>query len=138
LAERDHRPRPRVRGEQLELVEDPALPAMYQDSYWNNAGSYTGNVPMGTLFAIPPTSRGGPTKPAGLSTIGSMVWDAVRDYGMYPVDSTGSFTWYADAGDDPVQTSWVDPLRFGQQDGNKILVQTKMITHGKPSLSNHA
>jgi hypothetical protein len=45
----------------------------------------TGTIPMGSRLAIPRTVP----KPAGLSPLGSMVWDAFVDYGGYVVDRTG-------------------------------------------------
>lgn len=111
------------------------LPAVKTDG---GESGYTGNVPLGTMLAIPPPSRGGPAKPTGMSQIGSMVWDAASKKGIYCVDSTGGFTWYADDGNDPVTNSWVDPLRTAGGDGDRILNALRQVTNGKPTLANHA
>lgn len=110
----------------------PALPARMMDS--GSDTTYLGNVPLGTMFSIPISSRGGPVKPANMSTIGSMVWDAVQKYGMYAVDSTNGFAFYGDGGNDPVTSSWLTPLNGA--DGTAIVAASRMITRGKLGLQH--
>lgn len=57
-------------------------PALSGDSY---KASNTGFLPYGALLAIPPTVA----KPAGLSAVGSLMWDAAVKYGVYVTDATG-------------------------------------------------
>lgn len=55
-------------------------PASAQDG--DAATSYSGLAPIGSLLAIPATT----VKPGGLSPIGSIVWDAMQNYGVYVTD----------------------------------------------------
>jgi hypothetical protein len=76
--------------------------------------SNRGSLPMGTRIGIP---RGTP-KPAGLSRIGSMVWDAFTQYGGYLVDRTGGFALFADP--KSVSQSDVDPLHAWWDGGSDL------------------
>lgn len=53
-------------------------PAISEDS----GNSYSGTIPMGSRLGIP----SGTAKPSGLSSSGSMVWDALIKYGAYALD----------------------------------------------------
>lgn len=107
-------------------------PAVSQDNPGYPAG---GTLPQGTLLGIPPTA----TKPQGMSTIGSLMWDAHRDYGVYVGDRTGGWNWYADwSPQDQVPTTVVDPLRTAPYDGDKIVNALVVVKGGKPSIPNHA
>ena len=72
-----------VPGEMLK--EGPVWPATRQDS--DAATSYSGSIPMGTLFAIPPSVDVGAL---GLSPEGTALARALQDYGAYVVDRAGT------------------------------------------------
>jgi hypothetical protein len=69
--------------------------------------SYHGVLPMGSRLAIPPTVP----KPASLSPIGSLLWDAFVRYGGYVLDRADSFAIYAEP--NTVSAAAVDPLNSG-------------------------
>jgi hypothetical protein len=113
------------------LADPFVYPAVSRDA----TGAYTGTLPQGALMGIPPTT----TKPQGMSTIGSLMWDAHRDYGVYVGDRTGGWNWYSNwAPQDQVPNSVVEPLRSAPYDGDKIVSALVRVTHGKPSIPNHA
>lgn len=65
-------------------------PAASQDSY---SADYSGQIPMGTLFAIPPTVD---VSTLGLSTEGLALARALQGYGAYVVDQAGSDPLYCE------------------------------------------
>ncbi len=70
------------------LSRQVVLPATSGDSYMNSPGNNLGNIPYGALMALPPTAKGGPNLDAlGLTARGKRLAEAVRDYGIYAVDS---------------------------------------------------
>jgi hypothetical protein len=87
--------------------------------------SNRGSLPMGSRIGIPP----GTPKPAGLSRIGSMVWDAFSQYGGYLVDRTGGFALFADP--KSVSESDVDPLHAwwdGGSDLQQIIPRLQVVS----------
>ena len=73
-------------------------PAVSMDgSAYNNPSHNTGNIPYGSLWAIPPVSKGGPDlDKLGLSEKGKRLAECIRDYGIYVVDGGGNPTLRAD------------------------------------------
>ncbi len=64
------------------------LPATSGDGYMYNSGYNLGNIPYGALMALPPPGKGGPDiSKLGLSARGKRLAEAVRDYGIYAVDT---------------------------------------------------
>jgi len=64
------------------------LPATSGDGYMNDPGNNLGNIPYGALMALPPPAKGGPNlESLGLSDRGKRLAEAVRDYGIYAVDT---------------------------------------------------
>ena len=63
-------------------------PAVGMDGHsFINAEHNTGNIPYGSLWAIPPVSKGGPDlETLGLTERGKRLAEAIRDYGIYVVD----------------------------------------------------
>jgi hypothetical protein len=67
------------------------LPAVSMDGNALTVDEYNlGSIPYGTLFAIPPESKGGPRlESLGLSEPGLRLARAIRDYGIYLIDGGG-------------------------------------------------
>ena len=64
---------------------------------YTNAAENTGNIPYGSLWAIPPVSKGGPDLDTlGLTEKGKRLAEAIRDYGIYVVDGGGGTSIRAD------------------------------------------
>jgi hypothetical protein len=63
-------------------------PAVSMDgSAYREPSHNTGNIPYGSLWAIPPASKSGPVLDGlGLSEKGKRLAEAIRDYGIYVVD----------------------------------------------------
>lgn len=81
-------------------------PASAQDS--DAASSYTGAIPMGTLFALPPSVD---VDKLGLSPEGAALAHALQDYGAYVVDRAGTVALYCelacdDQGYERVREAW--------------------------------
>ena len=58
---------------------------------YTTASHNTGNIPYGSLWAIPPVSKGGPDLDTlGLTEKGKRLAEAIRDYGIYVVDGGGA------------------------------------------------
>jgi hypothetical protein len=74
-----------------QLGRGPVWPATAEDG--NAASSYSGNVPMGTLAAIPASVD---VTKLGLSATGVAVARALQDYGAYVVDRSGCTCLYAE------------------------------------------
>jgi hypothetical protein len=72
------------------MAKGPVWPATTEDGA-NNL--YTGNVHMGSLFAIPASVN---VNNLGLNAQGLMVAHALQDYGAYLVDMGGNFALYAE------------------------------------------
>lgn len=66
-------------------------PAHAQDG--NHATAYSGTVPMGTLFAIPPSVD---LNALGLSRDGLVLGEALQNYGAYLVDRAGTAALYCE------------------------------------------
>jgi|tagenome__1003787_1003787.scaffolds.fasta_scaffold20979498_2 hypothetical protein len=64
---------------------------------------YTGTIPMGQFFAIPP----GTTVPGVTSAAGRAIVTALQTYGAYLVDGGGNFAFYAE----PNALSLINPAR---------------------------
>jgi hypothetical protein len=74
-------------------------PATEQD--WNSPTAYSGAIPMGSYFAIPPTVN---LAGLGLQTAeGLMLATAARNYGCYVTDSSGSAAFYCEDDAGPAQ-----------------------------------
>ncbi len=73
-------------------------PAVSMDgSAYTNPSHNTGNIPYGSLWAIPPVSKGGPDlDKLGLTEKGKRLAECIRDYGIYVVDGGGQPTLRAD------------------------------------------
>jgi len=70
------------------LSREIVLPATSGDGFMNQPGYNLGNIPYGALMALPPPAKGGPNLDAlGLSARGKRLAEAVRDYGIYAVDT---------------------------------------------------
>jgi hypothetical protein len=63
-------------------------PAVSMDgSAYREPSHNTGNIPYGSLWALPPISKGGPDlDELGLTEKGKRLAEALRDYGIYVVD----------------------------------------------------
>lgn len=77
-----------IPGEMLKA--GPVWPASRQDS---DISGYTGAVPMGTLFALPPSVD---VSKLGLSPEGTALARALQDYGAYVVDRAGTVALYCE------------------------------------------
>ena len=82
------------------LSTDPHVMMLGREVWWpavgmdgnayTNADHNTGNIPYGSLWAIPLVSKGGPDLDTlGLSEKGKRLAEAIRDYGIYVVDGGG-------------------------------------------------
>ena len=65
-------------------------PAVSMDGWvLRDSTNNTGNIPYGSLWAIPPEDKGGPDLTTlGLTEKGMRLAEAIRDYGMYVVDNS--------------------------------------------------
>lgn len=71
------------------LSKDIIWPASSRDGFASNPENNNGHIPYGGLLAIPPVSKGGPNLDSlGLSEPGRRVAQALRDYGMYVMDTS--------------------------------------------------
>ena len=89
---------------QIVLPGMPSTPAMMmlgRDVWWpavsmdgwvlTDPTRNTGNIPYGSLWAIPSVEKGGPDlSTLGLTEKGMRLAEAIRDYGMYVVDNGGA------------------------------------------------
>ena len=70
------------------MSREIVLPATGGDGYMTKPGYNLGNIPYGALMALPPPAKGGPNLDAlGLTDRGKRLAEAVRDYGIYAVDT---------------------------------------------------
>ncbi len=76
------------RGDVQMLGREVWWPAVSMDGWVIRDSTHNnGNVPYGSLWAIPPEDKGGPDlSTLGLSEKGMRLAEAIRDYGMYVVD----------------------------------------------------
>ena len=73
------------------LNRNVVWPAFGKDFNADDADNNQGELPYGALLAIPPTSKGGPTKSSlGLSELGGRLFDQFLGFGMYLFDGTSS------------------------------------------------
>jgi hypothetical protein len=82
------------------LKNGPVWPAKRQDT--DGAASYAGTVPMGALFAIPPSVDVGAMP---LSPEGKALARALQDYGAYVVDRAGTAALYCELDCDAAATT---------------------------------
>lgn len=74
-------------GKPVMLANTAVLPAVSVDGFCGGANC-SGHIPYGALLAIPPRAKGGPDlDKLGLSEAGRRFAEAVRDYGIYVVDT---------------------------------------------------
>ncbi len=78
-----------IPGEMLKSGQ--VWPATRQDS--DGASTYSGSIPMGTLFALPPAVD---VNALGLSPEGTALARALQDYGAYVVDRAGTVALYCE------------------------------------------
>ncbi|WP_456843967.1 hypothetical protein [Cellulomonas sp. P5_C6] len=84
-----------------ELLKDgPVWPARTQDS--NGATAYSGNVPMGTMAAIPPSVNIDAMK---LSPEGKALGHALQDYGALVLVRSGTASLFCEQSCDPAQAT---------------------------------
>ena len=94
-------------------------PATSEDGGSN--GSYLGTIPMGSLFAIPPSVD---VTTLGLSSGGLILAHALQDYGAYDVDSSSSVVFYTEPSAD--DSSVLAQMR---RDVAKILGHLRVVTN---------
>jgi hypothetical protein len=104
-----------------QLRSGPVWPAISEDQP-DAARPYLGNVPMGTLVTLPPSVD---LARLGLSRNGLTIARALRDYGAYVVDASGTFSFYAE----PAAESLVAPARG---DMAKIRSLLRCVTDNSP------
>lgn len=75
----------------------PVWPAIFEDSF-NPFSPYAGNVPMGSLVALPRFLN---IDALGFSPATTAIAHALQDYGAYVVDSSANFTFFAEPSADP-------------------------------------
>ncbi len=75
----------------------PVWPAIFEDSF-NPFYPYAGNVPMGSLVALPRFIN---VDALGFSPATTAIAHALQDYGAYVVDSSANFTFFAEPSADP-------------------------------------
>jgi hypothetical protein len=82
-----------IDGSQLKSVNNRTgvWPARAEDG--DSATSYKGTIPMGTMFALPPTVD---IKSLGLSPEGEALARALQDYGGHVLIRSGSVSLYAE------------------------------------------
>lgn len=69
------------------LANEFVLPAVSKDGFCGGSAC-SGHIPYGALLALPPVAKGGPELDTlGLSEAGRRLAEAVRDYGIYAVDT---------------------------------------------------
>lgn len=74
-----------------QLGRGPIWPATLEDA--DASSSYSGTIPMGTLVALPPDVG---ISDLGLTSDGIVLARALRDFGAYVVDRSGSVSLYAE------------------------------------------
>ncbi|MCU1373656.1 MAG: hypothetical protein JWO68_942 [Actinomycetia bacterium] len=105
-----------------QLGQGPVWPATAEDG--DAATSYTGNVPMGTLAAIPPSVD---VDGLGLTATGRAVAHALQDYGAYVVDRSGCVCLYAEPS---ASTAKVGDLRH---DVARLRSLLRVVTNSGPA-----
>ncbi len=104
-----------------QLQPGPVWPAISEDQP-DPQRPYLGNVPMGTLVTFPPSVD---LARVGLSRNGLTIARALRDYGAYVVDASGTFSFYAE----PAAESLVAPAR---EDMAKLRPLLRCVTDNSP------
>jgi hypothetical protein len=104
-----------------QLRPGPVWPAISDDGP-DAANPYLGNVPMGTLVTFPASVD---LARLGLSPTGLTIARALRDYGAYVVDASGTFSFSAE----PAAESLVAPVR---DDMAKIRSLLRCVTDNDP------
>lgn len=104
-----------------QLRPGPVWPAISEDQP-DAARPYLGNVPMGTLVTLPESAD---LAQLGLSHAGLTIARALRDYGAYVVDASGTFSVAAE----PNAESLVAPARH---DMAKIRALLRCVTDNGP------
>lgn len=120
------------------LGGDDLRSPLRRPAYGEDAGGYSttnGGLQQGTLLGIRPSTP----KPSGMSVIGSLMWDAHRDYGVYVGDRTGGWNWYGNWGPQRrLPNSVIEAMRSAPYDGDKIVSNLVVVTNGKPTIADHA
>lgn len=79
------------------MGQNVVLPAVSRDKYCSTAGYCAGGIPYGALMALLPESKGGPDlSKLGLTMRGKRLAEAIRNYGLYTVDTAGAVAIRAD------------------------------------------
>jgi hypothetical protein len=97
-------------------------PATVEDG---NSNTYYGQVPMGSLAAIPPSVD---IASLGLSPQGRMIAQALQDYGAYLVDRAGTVALFAEP-----SLEGSPALNALRADWAKIRAQLRVVTNNGPS-----
>ena len=106
----------------FQLRRGPVWPATTEDG--NASSSYSGNLPMGSLVAIPGSVD---VNRLGLTSSGLVVARALQDYGAYVVDRSGAFTFYAEP-----STEGSAALRELRRDVAALRAQLRVVTNNGP------
>ena len=111
-------------------------PATEQD--YNSDTAYTGSIPMGSYFAIPPTVD---VSALGLDTVaGRMVAQAMQDYGAYITDTSGTTTIYLEDADTAAEGDFASQLMGGSSytlhDIKILFASLRVVTSNGPSTPN--
>jgi hypothetical protein len=124
------------------LANGPVAPATRQDG--NGYPSGNTYYHQGQLLAIVPASRGGPTRPGGLSAWDNAILDALENYGAYVMDRTGGFTMRVNPKPEPGITATLTSADFNNfmsmtsgSLGKFIFDNVRILTGAKPSLAYH-
>lgn len=110
-------------------------PATEQD--YGSPSNYTGPIPMGSYFAIPPwvdITRLGLRTPEGL-----MVARAAQDYGIYVTDTSGAMSFYCEDDDGPARAfayALNDADRHTAHDPRVVLDALSVVTDNGPTTPN--
>jgi hypothetical protein len=110
-------------------------PATEQD--YNSPTAYTGAVPMGAYFAIPPAVN---IDTLGLTTPQArMVAKAAQDYGVYVTDGSGATAFYVEddaaAATDAFTSALIGPS-WAADDVKRILKALRVVTSNGPTTPN--
>jgi len=98
---------------------EPVWPATTVDG--KAQGTYTGNLPMGQLVALPPDVN---LKSLNLGPQGYAIANALQDYGAYDVDSSGGFAIY-------VEPTAANELGKAEEDLRKIRPLLRCVTNNR-------
>ena len=118
----------RAREEPIQMGREVWWPAVGMDGFaYTNPDYNTGNIPYGSLWAIPPVSKGGPDlDELGLTEKGKRLAETMRDYGMYVVDAGAGPAIRADQ-------DFTDSLRVELENATRILYPyVRMVLNSVP------